>query len=63
VVSAIFYSVGKALIGYYLANAGLESSYGAAGSLVVFLAWVFYTTLTLLISYEFTNNLLDRAQK
>jgi membrane protein len=60
VVSAIFYTLGKSLIGYYLANAGLESSYGAAGSLVVFLAWVFYTTLTLLISYEFTTNLLDR---
>lgn len=58
VVSAVFYIIGKALIGIYLANAGLESSYGAAGSLVVFLAWVFYTTLTLLISYEFSSNFL-----
>jgi membrane protein len=57
-VSAVFYIIGKALIGVYLAKAGLESAYGAAGSLVVFLAWVFYTTVTLLISYEFSSNFL-----
>lgn len=63
VVSAMFYTIGKSLIGYYLATAGFESSYGAAGSLVVFLAWVFYTTVTILVSYEFTSNLLDRPVK
>jgi membrane protein len=57
-VSAVFYLIGKTLIGIYLGKAGFESSYGAAGSLVVFLAWVFYTALTLLISYEFTKNLV-----
>lgn len=61
VVSAIFYNIGKSLIGLYLANAGLESSYGAAGSLVVFLAWVFYTSLTILISYEFTRHFLGHT--
>ncbi|RYZ80735.1 MAG: hypothetical protein EOP06_24800 [Proteobacteria bacterium] len=40
VVSAVFFSMGRALIGIYLEKAGLESSYGAAGSLIVFLAWV-----------------------
>ncbi|RYZ86121.1 MAG: hypothetical protein EOP06_15085, partial [Proteobacteria bacterium] len=58
-VSAIFYVIGKTLIGLYLGKAGLESSYGAAGSLVVFLAWVYYTALTILVSYEFTSNFLD----
>ncbi len=53
--SAIFFVIGKTLIGFYLGKAGLESSYGAAGSIVVFLAWVYYSSLTLLISYEFTN--------
>lgn len=57
-VSAIFYLIGKNLISLYLAHAGLESSYGAAGSLVVFLAWVYYTAMTLLISYEFTRNMV-----
>lgn len=58
VVSAVFYLIGKSLIGMYLGKAGVESSYGAAGSLVVFLAWVYYTALTLLISYEFSTNLV-----
>ena len=58
VVSAIFYLIGKNLISLYLAHAGLESSYGAAGSLVAFLVWVYYTALTLLVSYEFTKNIL-----
>ena len=58
VISAVFYLIGKSLIGIYLGKAGLESSYGAAGSLVVFLAWVYYTALTLLISYEFSNNII-----
>ena len=57
-VSAIFYLIGKILISLYLANAGIESSYGAAGSLVVFLVWVYYTALTLLTSYEFTKNMV-----
>jgi membrane protein len=57
IVSAIFYLIGKNLISLYLAHAGLESAYGAAGSLVAFLAWVYYTALTLLVSYEVTRNI------
>ena len=57
-VSAIFYLIGKNLIGLYLATAGVESAYGAAGSLIAFLIWVYYTALTLLISYEFTKNIV-----
>ncbi len=62
-VSAIFYLIGKTLISLYLANAGLESAYGAAGSLVAFLAWVFYTALTLLVSYEFTKDIVFHEVK
>ena len=62
-VSAIFYLIGKALITLYLGHAGLESSYGAAGSFVVFLAWVYYTTLTLLVSCEFSNNFFFKNRK
>nr|BDT27510.1 YihY/virulence factor BrkB family protein [Bacteriovorax sp. HI3] len=58
IVSAVFYLIGKNLISLYLAHAGLESSYGAAGSLVAFLVWVYYSSLTLLISYEFTRNIV-----
>ncbi len=57
-VSALFYLLGKTLIGLYLGTAGLGTPYGAAGSLIVFLVWVYYTALMLLISYEFTNDVL-----
>lgn len=58
VISTIFYLIGKRLIGLYLGNAGIESSYGAAGSLIVLLVWVYYTALTLLFSYEFTRDVI-----
>lgn len=58
VISTIFYLVGKKIIGLYLGNTGLESSYGAAGSLIVLLVWVYYTALTLLFSYEFTRDVI-----
>lgn len=54
-ISAFFYIIGKALITFYLAKASFESSYGAAGSLIALLAWVYYSALTLLVSYEFSK--------
>jgi len=54
-ISAFFYLIGKSLITFYLAKASFESSYGAAGSLIAFLAWVYYSSLTLLVSYEFSK--------
>lgn len=62
VVSTIFYIVGKTIITLYLGRAGFESAYGAAGSLVVFLVWVYYTTATLLISCEFSNNVVVKQR-
>lgn len=57
-VSTVFFIIGKTLIGMYLGRAGFASSYGAAGSLIILLVWVYYTALTLLISYEFSINLV-----
>jgi membrane protein len=51
-VSTIFFLSGKGIISLYLGKASLGSPYGAAGSLIVFLAWVYFTALTLLMSYE-----------
>jgi membrane protein len=42
-VAAALFTAGKMVIGLYLAYAGLASAYGAAGSVVVFLAWVYYS--------------------
>jgi len=57
-ISTIFYLVGKNLIAIYLGKAAIVSSYGAAGSLIAFLLWVYYTSLTLLASYEFSKVLV-----
>ena len=41
--AALLFTVGKIAIGYYLAHTTLASAYGAAGSMVVFLVWVYYS--------------------
>ena len=58
IVSSIFYLIGVNLISLYIGEVGIESSYGAAGSLIVFLTWLYYINLTFLISYEFTKNIV-----
>ncbi len=63
VCATVFFLIGKHLIGLYLGRASVGSAYGAAGTLVVFLVWVYYTTLTLLVSYEFANNILIDRDK
>jgi membrane protein len=54
VTSALF-TVGKSVIGLYLATAGLGSPYAAAGSVVVFLTWVYYSAQIFLLGAEFTH--------
>jgi membrane protein len=44
-LTSILFVIGKELIGVYLGNAALGSAYGAAGSIVVFLIWVYYSAL------------------
>lgn len=55
VVTAALFNLGKYLIGLYLGQAAVGSSFGAAGSLVVLLVWVYYSTLLLLLGAEFTQ--------
>lgn len=43
IISAVLFSIGKMVIGFYLGYTHLASAFGAAGSLVVFLAWVYYS--------------------
>ncbi|HEY9642158.1 MAG TPA: YihY/virulence factor BrkB family protein [Coleofasciculaceae cyanobacterium] len=54
-VTALLFTLGKFLIGLYLGNSGISSTYGAAGSLVVILVWIFYSAQILLIGAEFTQ--------
>jgi membrane protein len=54
-VTALLFSVGKLLIGLYLGKSGVASVFGAAGSLVVILVWVYYSAQILYLGAEFTK--------
>ncbi|MBC8008363.1 MAG: YihY/virulence factor BrkB family protein [Prolixibacteraceae bacterium] len=54
-VTSLLFSLGKFLIGLYIGKSGVESSYGAAGALVVLLVWVYYSAQTFLLGAEFTR--------
>lgn len=54
-VTALLFTVGKFAIGLYLGKASIASSFGAAGSLVVLLAWVYYSAQIFLLGAEFTR--------
>jgi membrane protein len=54
-ITAILFALGKYLLGLYLARSVVSSAYGAAGSLVVFLLWVYYSALILFFGAAFTQ--------
>jgi membrane protein len=54
-VTAVLFLIGKYAIGFYLRHAPIASSYGAAGSLVLILVWVYYSPLIFLLGAEFTR--------
>lgn len=54
-VTAILFVIGKWAIGLYLGQAASESTYGAFGSLIALLAWVYYSTQLLFFGAEFTQ--------
>ncbi len=53
--TAFLFTVGKFLIGLYLGRSGIASGFGAAGSLVVLLAWIYYSACILFFGAEFTK--------
>lgn len=55
VLTALLFVVGKTLISLYLGRTGIASAYGAAGSLVVILLWVYYSSLIFFFGAEFTR--------
>jgi membrane protein len=54
-LTAVLFLLGRALIGWYLSHAAVASQFGAAGSLVVFLMWVYYSAQIFLLGAEFTQ--------
>lgn len=54
-VTAILFTIGKHLIGLYLGRSSVASSYGAAGSIIVLLTWVYYSAQVILLGAELTR--------
>lgn len=54
-ITALLFTIGKSLISLYLGNSGVDSTYGAAGSLVVLLLWVNFSAQILFFGAEFTQ--------
>src|SRR5690606_15957801 len=50
VVGATLFTIGKQLLAWYLSTAAVVSAYGAAGSLVVLLMWIYFSSAVLLFS-------------
>jgi len=54
-VTAGLFTIGKFMIGLYLGTSAFASSYGAAGSVIVLLVWVYYSAQIILLGAEFTR--------
>jgi membrane protein len=54
IVTSFLFSIGKSLIGLYLGKSAITSGFGAAGSIVVLLIWVYYSAQIFLLGAEFT---------
>jgi membrane protein len=59
VVTAVLFTIGRALLAFYMATAGVGSTYGAAGSLVALLVWVYYSAQIFLFGAVFTRIYAD----
>ncbi len=55
ILAALLFSLGRSLIGIYLGRSALGSTYGAAGSLVAILLWIYYSTQILFFGAEMTH--------
>jgi membrane protein len=55
IATAALFEIGKFLIGLYIGKQGLESTYGAAASIIIVLVWVYYSAQIVLLGAEFTN--------
>jgi membrane protein len=61
-LTAALFNLGKFLIGFYLGRSSLISIYGAAGSLIVLLMWIYYSTQIVFFGAQFTRLYAQRRR-
>ena len=54
-ITAVFFTLGKFAIGFYLGRSNLTTLYGAAGSIIIIMLWVYYSSIILYLGAEFTK--------
>ena len=59
IATAFLFTIGKSLLALYIATAGIGSTYGAAGSLVALVVWVYYSAQIFFFGAEFTRAYAD----
>ena len=59
-ITAALFTVGKLLIGLYLGKSAIGSAYGAAGSLVVLVVWIYYSAQVLFLGAELAHTQAER---
>lgn len=62
-VTAALFTLGKFLIGWYLGSSGVASAYGAAGSLILLMLWVYYSAMIFLFGAEITKAFSGAGQQ
>ena len=55
VVTAVLFEAGKFVIGMYIGKAGIGTGYGAAGSVVILITWIYYSAQILFFGAKFTQ--------
>ena len=63
ILTAFLFTIGKSALGIYLGRSSVSSAYGAAGSLIVVLLWVYYSAQILFVGAEFTQVYANRFGK
>ncbi|HEY5523285.1 MAG TPA: YihY/virulence factor BrkB family protein [Desulfuromonadaceae bacterium] len=54
-ITSVFFTLGKLAIGYYLGSSNIATVYGAAGSIMIIMVWVYYSSIILYLGAEFTK--------
>jgi membrane protein len=60
VITSLFFTIGKVLIGLYLGHSAIGSSFGAAGSVIIILIWIYYSSQVVLFGAEVTQAVVKR---